>query len=107
LSWSKRKIALRIKEQVISSTLSMHLYTSLQPPTLKRLPACWELLDVIGVHKRACADASKVHMLVGAGDVKTLAFSNFSHALVGQTSGKGASAVPGYKSVVVDHSKQV
>ncbi len=85
----------------------MHLYTSLQPPTLKRLPACWELLDVVGVHERACTDASKVHMLVAAGDVKTLAFSNFSHALVGQTSGKGASAVPGYKSVVVDHSKEV
>ncbi len=46
-------------------------------------------------------------MLAPAGDVKTLAFSNFSHALVGQTSGNEASTVPGYKSMVVDHSKQV
>lgn len=42
-----------------------------------------------------------------AGDVRTLAFSNFSHALVGQSSGQGASAGQGYHRISVDHSKQV
>jgi hypothetical protein len=42
-----------------------------------------------------------------AGDVKTLAFSNFSHALVGQSSGQGNGAGQGYQRIIVDHSKQV
>ncbi len=35
-----------------------------------------------------------------------LAFSNFSHALVAETS-KSGGGVAGYKSIVIDHSKQV
>ncbi len=46
-------------------------------------------------------------LLASAGDVKVLAFSNFSHALMAETSRQGSGAVAGYKSVVVDHSKQV
>lgn len=47
------------------------------------------------------------HCMRSAGDVKVLAFSNFSHALLAETSKTGSGAVAGYKTAVVDHSKQV
>ena len=52
-------------------------------------------------------EKAQLYIHASAGDVKVLAFSNFSHALMAETSKTGSSAVAGYKSVVVDHSKQV